>query len=135
MDNSKDIRFTNKKIDESWKEQASREKETLAVHPASTKAAAPDTQNMKIQETSQTLPTSKEFINLLSSLSYQAMMHLGEIPDPGTGQKEVNLEAAKEIIDLLIIIQKKTDLRVSKEEASVFSSVLPELQMKYSQLA
>lgn len=133
MENDKDIRFTNKKVDESWKEQASREKEIVSAQAtAHSKTSVP---GESAPDKQSSIPTSKEFMNLLSSLGYQAMMHLGEIPDPGTGQKEVSLEAAKEIIDLLVVLQKKTTGHTSKEESAVFASILPELQMKFSQLA
>ncbi len=135
MENNKDIRFVNKKVDESWKEQASREKETLANRPDTKGSASSSSASKPSAQPAAELPTSREFINLLSSLGYQAMMHLGEIPEPSTGQKEVNLEAAKEIIDLLAALQVKTEGRRSSEESQVLKSIVPELQMKFSQIA
>ncbi len=127
MDSEKDIRFTEKKVDESWKEQASRDKArsdaSSAQRPAKTSAgAAPASQKH----------TSKQFLNLVTSLGYQAMMHLGEIPDPSTQRVEVNLGMAKEVIDLLMALQEKTTGHLSPEENEVFESILPELQMKFS---
>lgn len=123
---SKDIRFTEKKVDESWKDQAARDRETAA--PVSKSAAA--------SKAGVTSPkTSKEFVNLLSTLGYQAMFHLGEITDPQTGETEVNLEAAKEAIDLLAAIKEKTVNNLSPEEAEIFQQILPELQMKFSRKA
>lgn len=135
MENDKDIRFTNKKVDESWKEQASREKETLANRPESKVSPSSSSDSKYSAPRAEELPTSREFINLLSSLGYQAMMHLGEIPEPSTGQKEVNLEAAKEIIDLLAALQVKTEGRRSPEESQILKQIVPELQMKFSQIA
>lgn len=126
---SKDIRFTEKKVDESWKDQAARDRENAA--PVSKPSAAP-----KAGASSNASPkTSKEFVNLLSTLGYQAMFHLGEITDPQTGEAEVNLEAAKEAIDLLTAIKEKTVNNLSPEEAEIFQQILPELQMKFSRKA
>ncbi len=125
---SKDIRFTEKKVDESWKDQATREREVVA--PASSTHSA-----AKSQTSAPAHKTSQAFVNLLSSLGYQAMFHLGEIPDPQTGEAEVNLEAAKEAIDLLLAIKEKSSNNLSAEETGIFQQILPELQMKFSQKA
>lgn len=119
MSDEKEIRFAEKKVDESWKDQVGKEKST--VQPS----APPSSKSKPV--------TSKPFLNLITSLGYQAMLHLGEIPDPGTGQKEVNLGAAKEIIDLLIAFKAKTAGNLTPEETEVFESLLPELQMKFAE--
>lgn len=118
MSSEKDIRFTEKRVDESWKDQVSR---AQVIEPAS--------EESKGQKT----PTSPAFLQFLSSLAMQALMHMGEINHPSTGMPEKNLEAAKEMIDILVELQKKTDLRVSDEEKRFFASAIPELQMKFSQ--
>ena len=61
------------------------------------------------------------------------MMHLGEIPNPETQKREVNLEAAREIIDLLGQLKEKSQGNLSAEEMDFFNSLLPELQLKFSQ--
>jgi len=125
----KDIRFTEKKVDENWKEQTSRDKGKI-VSPVG--GAAPSSLQAPPDE-KPTAATSKVFLNLLSSLGVQAMMHLGEIPNPETQAKEVNPEAAREIIDLLVELRKKTTGNLSREEAEFINQVLPELQMKFAQ--
>ncbi len=130
MSDPKDIRFSEKKVDENWKEGSLRDKGTAqepSKKPAGT-AEPPKTQ-------SRTTKTSKAFVNLLSSLGYQALMHLGDIASPESGVVNVNLPAAKEIIDLLIIIKEKTAGNLSPEENELLQSVIPELQMKFSEKA
>lgn len=119
----KDIRFTDKKVDESWKAQADKEKGL--ADPV--KPNAESTSNSSKENT-----TSKPFLNLISSLAYQAMMHLGESPEGVPEDAEVNLEAAKEIIDLLGEVKVKSEGNRSAEEDQVLSSILPELQLKFS---
>lgn len=122
----KEIKFTEKKVDDSWKDQVNKEK---GVAPQSRSA------DSAVQKPAGDVKTSKPFVSLLSSLGYQAMFHLGEIPNPETQQPEVNLEAAKEIIDLLGSLQTKTQGNLSPEETEAFRTLLPELQLKFSQRA
>lgn len=120
----KDIRFSEKKVDSSWKDHAVKERETQQPAPK-----ASGKQGSGAEE------TSKPFLNLISSLGYQAMMLLGEIPDPMTGQTEVNLRGAREVIDLLGALKKKTEGQQSPEEKQAFEALLPELQMKFTSRA
>ena len=121
MADDKEIRFTQKKVDESWKDQIVMEK--TAQSPAQPAVSKPKP------------VSSKSFVNLMTSLGYQAMMHLGEIPSPDTNQTEVSLPAAKEIIELLIALKQKTEGNLSPEEAKVLESLIPELQLKFAQKA
>jgi len=60
-------------------------------------------------------------------------MHLGEIPDPMTQQRELNTDAAKEAIDLLIALRDKTQGNLSDEEKKMLETLLTQLQIKFSQ--
>ncbi len=119
MPDDKDIRFTQKKVDESWKDNIVREREKA---PSSSQTPA------KPQP-----KTSKPFLNLLSTLGLQAMMHLGEVPLPDGSPAEINLDAGREMIELLMAVQAKSAGNLSPEEKEVFDSLLPELQMKFAQ--
>ena len=119
MEPDKDIRFTEKKVDESWKEQTENIKEK-AVSPEPAVKAKP-------------AETSKTFLGLIQSLGYQALMSLGEIPNPMTQQTEVNPEGAKEAIDLLIAIREKTEGNLSDDEKKMVDMLLSQLQLKFSQ--
>lgn len=132
MEPSKDIRITEKKVDESWKEQIERDRSRLAAaaQPASPpQASAPQAAPRPAQDS----PTSPEFLNLINTLAYQALFHLGEIPEAQGG--EVNLDAAREAIELLRAIQLKTQGNLSQQESTILKALLPELQMKFSQHA
>lgn len=115
MDFKKDVRFSEKKIDESWKEQ------TVA---ASAKGDAPQ---------SKSLETSQVFLNLIQSLGMQALMGLGAMPVPGTNKPEINLEIAKEAIDTLLIVRDKTIGNLSGEEKRLMDGLINELQVKFAQ--
>ena len=122
MNYDKDIKFPEKKVDSSWKEQTTKDR-----LDAPTKVVSPPPSGGK--------PTSHEFMNFLKSLATQALMSLGEMPNPMTGQSEIDLATAKEMIDLLSVLKKKTEGNCSHEENTIFNSFLPELQLKYSQQA
>ena len=79
-------------------------------------------------------PDSQEgmnFASFLLSLATTGMVHLGEIPEPTTGQKLENLEAARQMIDILGILQKKTEGNLSPEESQLMENLLYELRMKF----
>ncbi len=121
----KDIRYTQKKVDDGWKDQIAKEKGDAPRQQPSPEKNVPPSEKQ--------IPHSQLFFNFLTSLGYQAMIHLGEVPNPETQQPEGNLHAAKEIIDLLVEIEKKTNGNLSAQEADFFQTVLPQIQLKFTQ--
>lgn len=71
------------------------------------------------------------FANYLMSMAYQAMIFLGELPNPATGQTERNIRQGKFLIDTLAMIQEKTRGNLSQEEDAFLSTSLGELKMKH----
>lgn len=74
---------------------------------------------------------SMTFASFLLSLATTGMVHLGEIPEPTTGQPMENLQAAGQMIDLLSLLQEKTSGNLSGEEAQLLEGLLYELRMKF----
>ena len=64
-----------------------------------------------------------------------AALFLGQIPNPKTGEGEVNLELAKMFIDQLAMIQEKTRGNLTSEESTVLRNALSNLQMAYVEVA
>ncbi len=73
------------------------------------------------------------FSNFIFSLSTSALVHLGEIPDPLSKQKQKNLTFAKQTIDILEILKNKTKGNLEKEEERLLDNLLYDLRMKYVQ--
>ena len=71
------------------------------------------------------------FSTFVLSLTSSAFYHLGDIPDPTTGQKSENLPAVKQTIDILIMLQNKTKNNLDAEEAKLMEQLIYELQIKY----
>ncbi len=72
-------------------------------------------------------------ITFVMSLSSSAMVNLGEVPDPLTGEIKVDLELARHTIDVLGMLEEKTKGNLSREEEDFLKNVLFELRMKYIQ--
>ena len=75
------------------------------------------------------------FATFVVSLSTQALMLLGEIPDPLTNQKSTDLPAAQQLIDILGMLQEKTRGNLDRDETGMLESILFDLRMKYVQVA
>jgi uncharacterized protein DUF1844 len=75
------------------------------------------------------------FTAFLLSLSTQALAYLGEIPDPINQRHEVDLVAAKQMIDILGILKEKTKGNLDKAEDGLLESVLYDLRLKYVERA
>jgi hypothetical protein len=71
----------------------------------------------------------------LMSLSTQALMYLGEIPNPATGQAETDLGGVREMIDIISMLQEKTRGNLDAAEARLFEKVLYDLRMRFVEKA
>jgi len=71
------------------------------------------------------------FPTFIISLSTQALMHLGEIPNPLSGKVEKEIRVAKQTIDILSLLQDKTRGNLDQGEEKLIEEVLFDLRMKY----
>lgn len=71
------------------------------------------------------------FSTFLLSLSTSALVQLGELPDPLTNNKEINLDHAKQTINIMEILQDKTKGNLSQEEQRLIELLLYDLRMKF----
>lgn len=72
-----------------------------------------------------------DFSTFVLSLSSSAAFHLGIAPHPEGGAHEQNLPMAKQTIDILSILQEKTNGNLTGEEERLLSEVLYNLRMAY----
>ncbi len=75
------------------------------------------------------------FATFVISLSTQALSMLGEIPDPMSGTTSTDLEAARQLIDILGILQDKTRGNLDADEGALLEHALYDLRMKYVERA
>ena len=73
----------------------------------------------EVQTSTQSGELSQRFIEFVMMQAQNAALFLGQIPNPQTGQGEVNLELAKMFIDQLGMIQEKTRSNLTSEDTAV----------------
>ncbi len=73
-------------------------------------------------------PRFNEFILLQAQ---NAGLFLGQIPHPGTGEKSVNLRAAKSVIDSLEMLEAKTQGNLTETEEKLLGTALANLRPLY----
>jgi hypothetical protein len=95
------------------------------------KTAEPRTDEPEQQEQAEATFPELNFSTFVFSLGTSAMYHFGDFPDPATKKAERNLEAAKQTIDILAILQAKTKGNLNDDEERLIDSLLYELRMRY----
>ena len=71
------------------------------------------------------------FSTFVISLSTQALMHLGEMANPVSGKEEIDVSLAKQMIDIVGMLQEKTRGNLTGGEAKLIEEILFDLRMKY----
>ena len=107
-----------KKSDDAWKESVEREK----------RDAAPEGRG---EEAPTDAPPPVDFSLFVSTLGLQAYVALGEVADPATRQRKVNLDQAKYMIDMIAVIEEKTTGNLAPEESEMISRLLYDLRLKF----
>jgi hypothetical protein len=102
----------NKNIDESWKDTAEKEKESL-------------------KKEGKFVPPEPDFNFFITTLALQASIALGHVPNPVTNQKEEDLVQAKFLIDTLGMLKEKTKGNLTADETTLLENVLYELRTAY----
>lgn len=72
---------------------------------------------------------SAQFVNLVRNLAATAAANLGEMPSPFTGQVEVDLDGARQVIELLSALQLKTRGNLTPDESRLLDSLVYDLKM------
>ena len=68
---------------------------------------------------------------LINAMAQPALLYLGEIPHPATGQATLDLEGARLQIDMLDLLRVKCRGNLTPQEESLLESVLYQLRMRY----
>ena len=71
------------------------------------------------------------FLDLVGMLVTNAMLQLGDVPDPASGERHENIQAVQDMIAFLEILQGKTKGNLSQQEGEVLEQVLYDLRMRY----
>jgi Domain of unknown function (DUF1844) len=72
------------------------------------------------------------FVGFVLSLAHTAAVHFGDVVDPVTGQTaDVNVVAAQQMIDILVLLEEKTRGNLTMEERQLLEQILYELRLRY----
>ena len=71
------------------------------------------------------------FNSLIISLSSSALLHLGEIADPSTGEKKKDIAMAKQSIDIISMLREKTRGNLTDEEQKFIDNILTDMRWRY----
>ena len=85
----------------------------------------------EVQKTVQTGEMTQRFVEFVMMQAQNAALFLGQIPNPKTGEAEINLDLARMFIDQLEMIQEKTRGNLTNEETMVLRNALSNLQMAF----
>jgi hypothetical protein len=115
-------------IDEDWKQKVEAEREAIRrqqMQKGEEEGEKPSAQARFPEAT---------FDYLLNMLATQALLSLGVLPNPLTGRHEVNLAQAKLFIDLLGVLEEKTQGNRTPEETAMLQGMLDELRLAFVQV-
>ena len=89
----------------------------------------------EVQKTVQTGEMTQRFIEFVMMHAQNAALFLGQIPNPKTGEAEINLDLARMFIDQLEMVQEKTRGNLTNEETMVLRNALSNLQMAFVEVS
>jgi Domain of unknown function (DUF1844) len=89
-------------------------------------AGAPEFERRPLDE-----PEGVDFTMLINAMAQPALLYLGEIPHPATGQPTLDLEGARIQIDMLDLLRVKCRGNLTPQEDNLLESVLHQLRMRY----
>lgn len=81
------------------------------------------------------IPQSREFGMLVNFITQNAAAMLGGIADPRTGQAFLDLDGAREMIDMLDVLREKTKGNLSKEDDQLLIEVLGSLKLTFMEVS
>lgn len=71
------------------------------------------------------------FHAFIMSLNTSALYHLGEIADPSTGKRIVELDLARHAIDTLTLMQEKTKGNLTVDEGELLKTILYDIKLRF----
>lgn len=122
-------------VDEDWKSQVEAERKAAAQRQstgedrteAATTAAA--TAKSDASDAPPLPPATLSF--LVTTLATQAMVSLGQVPNPFSGKVEIRLPEARHFIDTLTMLEEKTAGNRTPEESALLRGALHQLRLAY----
>jgi hypothetical protein len=124
-----------KRVDEDWKKRAQLEKEQDALKVGDRPPAAAAAGAAPAAPGRPAARPSPHFTGLVESLASQALMFMGAVRDPLTGQAHQDLHQAQAMIEMLQMLEEKTRGNLAREEEELLRQVLDEVRMHFVRLS
>jgi len=94
------------------------------------------TKEEKREQDTQRIPLPEvNFNSLIFSLSSSALLNMGDIAEPQTGERKKDLPMAKYSIDIISMLQEKTKGNLTEEEHKFLENILADLRLRYVKAA
>jgi len=104
------------------------------VPPAVTAEGAPEAEEEFTEEDLADARDPASFVSFVMSIASNAASALGMMEHPVTHQREVDIELGKHWIDVLGMMQKKTEGNLTPQERRMLEGLLADLRMQYVSL-
>jgi len=91
---------------------------------------SPTSENISDKENVEEYPPI-DFMSFIMSLSTSALIYLGEVPDPVDNEKKKIIPMAKQMIDLISLLNDKTKGNLTADEEKYMENILFELKMVF----
>ena len=121
----KDKRIFSQEEQDLKEEDKEPEKEPEKEETKAQEAASAEKQEAEAQLPEINFPT------FIISLNASALVNLGAIEDPASGNKVKNLSIAKQTIDILNMLEEKTRGNLTEEEGKILKNILYDLRIIY----
>jgi hypothetical protein len=119
-------------VDEDWKSRVAAEKEALHREPGPTSpTAATEGDSTEGDVTGQVPLPPASFEMLVTTLATEAMIGLGQIPHPVSGQFHADAGQARYAIDMLEMLSEKTKGNLTPGEEGGMRDLLHQLRMAF----
>lgn len=134
-----DVLEQEKREEEAARKSATKSANALAASKTSAAEAgtkdAEKTSTVMGTETPETQGASRGFQMLVDFLTRNAAAMLGGMADPRTGQPFVDLEGAREVIDMLDALREKTRGNLAKADEDLLIEVLGSLKLTFMEVS
>lgn len=125
-------------IDDDWKSQVAAEKEALKQEATNAQQSStgdpatgdPATAGEATADSSRQMPPASLEM-LVTTLATEAMVALGQFPNPATQEVSLNPEHASYAIDMLAMLEEKTKGNLTPAEETMFTDLLHQLRMMF----
>ncbi len=104
------------------------------VPPSAAAEAAPEDDEEFSEEDLAEARDPASFVSFVMSIASNAASALGMMEHPVTHQREVDIELGKHWIDVLGMLQKKTEGNLTPQEKRMLEGLLADLRMQYVSL-